>query len=46
VVDAFELPIQFEITGGQVYNCKIAPEFCAAFPSFDYKLIKGTIAKT
>jgi IS5 family transposase len=37
-VDTFGLPIQFEITGGQVHDCKIAHEFCAALPSSDYKI--------
>ncbi len=28
-IDAYGLPIQFDMTGGQVHDCKIAPEFIA-----------------
>ena len=35
-VDAFGLPIEFEITGGEVQECKIAPEFIGKLPTSDY----------
>jgi transposase len=35
-VDAYGLPIDFEITGGEVHDCKIAPEFFAKLPDADY----------
>jgi transposase len=35
-VDAFGLPIQFEITGGEVHDCKIASEFIEKLPVSDY----------
>jgi len=31
-VDAFGLPIEFEITGGEVHDCKIAPPFTEQLP--------------
>lgn len=31
-VDAHGLPIDFEITGGEVHDCKIAPEFIGKLP--------------
>ena len=37
-VDAHGLPIDFEITGGEVHDCKVAPEFIAKFPSADYMI--------
>jgi transposase len=37
-VDSFGFPIQFEITGGEVHDCKQAPEFFAALPASDYKI--------
>jgi transposase len=30
--DAYGLPIDFEITGGEVHDCKVAPEFFAKLP--------------
>lgn len=36
VVDSFGLPIKFEITGGQVHDCKVAPEIVSKLDSFDY----------
>lgn len=35
-VDACGLPIDFEITGGEVHDCKIAPEFIGRIPAADY----------
>ena len=35
-VDAFGLPIDFEITGGEVHDCKAAPAFIEELPSSDY----------
>jgi len=35
-VDGFGLPIEFEITGGEVHDCKIAPELIAKLPASDY----------
>ncbi len=35
-VDAFGLPISFLITGGEVHDCKIAPEFVEQLPKADY----------
>jgi transposase len=34
--DAYGLPIDFEITGGEVHDCKNAPEFIRKLPSSDY----------
>lgn len=34
--DAHGLPIDFIITGGEVHDCKVAPEFIAQLPSADY----------
>jgi transposase len=34
--DAYGLPIYFEITGGEVHDCKIAPEFIEKLPISDY----------
>jgi transposase len=31
-VDAYGLPIEFDITGGEVHDCKVAPEFFAKLP--------------
>jgi transposase len=36
VVDSYGLPIEFEITEGQVHDCKIAPEVVSRLTSFDY----------
>lgn len=35
-VDAFGLPIEFEITGGEVHDSKIAPELIGKLPASDY----------
>ena len=35
-VDAHGLPIDFEITGGEVHDCKIAPEFIGKLPASDF----------
>ena len=35
-VDAFGLPIAFEITGGEVHDCKIAPEFIERIPFAEF----------
>jgi transposase len=37
-VEACGLPIDFEITGGEVHDCKIAPEFIAKLPASDYTI--------
>ena len=34
-VDAYGLPIEFEITGGEVHDCKIAPDLLARLPAAD-----------
>lgn len=35
-VDGYGLPIEFEITGGEVHDCKIAPELIEKLPASDY----------
>lgn len=35
-VDAHGLPIDFEITGGEVHDCKVAPEFIEKLPVSDF----------
>jgi transposase len=35
-VDACGFPIHFSVTGGEVHDCKEAPEFVAKLPSTDY----------
>lgn len=37
-VDAHGLPIEFDITGGEVHDCKFAPEFFAKLPDADYMI--------
>jgi hypothetical protein len=37
-IDAQGLPIDFEITGGEVHDCKAAPEFFAKLPDADYMI--------
>lgn len=32
-VDAYDLPIDFEIAGGEVHDCKVAPEFIEKLPT-------------
>ncbi len=34
--DAYGLPIDFEITGGEIHDCKVASEFFAKLPDADY----------
>jgi len=34
--DAHGLPINFEITGGEVHDCKVAPEFIEKLPDADF----------
>ena len=34
--DAYGLPIDFKLTGGEVHDCKIAPEFIEELPQSDY----------
>jgi transposase len=34
--DSYGLPINFIITGGEVHDCKVAPEFIAQLPAADY----------
>ena len=36
--DAYGLPIDFMITGGEVHDCKVAPEFVAQLPPTDYTI--------
>lgn len=38
VAESNGMPIEFEITGGQVHDCKIAPELIALLPHSDYKI--------
>jgi transposase len=38
VVDGFGLPIEFEITGGEVHDSKIAPELIDKLPVSDYMI--------
>ncbi len=35
-VDACGLPIEFELTGGEVHDCKVAPEFIEKLPVSEY----------
>ncbi len=35
-VDAFGLPIEFDLTGGEVHDSKAAPELIARLPLSDY----------
>lgn len=35
-VDACGFPIEFEITGGEVHDCKVAPEFIGKLPTAAY----------
>ena len=53
-VDAHGLPIDFEITGGEVHDCKIAPEFIEKLPNaghtvadkgYDSEEVRDTIRK-
>ena len=37
-VEAFGLPIDFEITGGEVHDCKVAPEFFSKLPDADHMI--------
>lgn len=37
-VDAFGLPIEFILTGGEVHDCKVAPEFVAILSPSAYKI--------
>jgi len=37
-VEGFGLPIDFEITGGEVHDCKVAPEFIATLPTADFTI--------
>jgi len=37
-VDAFGLPIAFKLTGGEVHDCKAAPEFIGKLPVSDYRV--------
>lgn len=36
VVDAYGLPIEFELTGGEVHDCKAAPALIEQSPNSDY----------
>ena len=53
-VDAYGLPIDFEITGGEVHDCKVAPEFIEKLPTaghtvadkgYDSEEVRNTIHK-
>jgi len=35
-VESCGFPIAFEITGGEVHDCKVAPEFIEKLPASDY----------
>ncbi|KTD54643.1 ISSod6 transposase [Legionella sainthelensi] len=37
-VDAHGLPIDFEITGGEVHGCKVAPEFIEKLPAAEHTI--------
>jgi transposase len=37
-VDACGLPIEFELTGGEVHDCKTAPEFIEKLPTAEYMI--------
>ena len=37
-VDAHGLPIDFDITGGEVHDCKVAPEFIEKLPKADFTI--------
>jgi transposase len=37
-VDAHGLPIDFQITGGEVHDCKVAPEFIEKLPFSEYTI--------
>jgi transposase len=37
-VDAFGLPIEFQLTGGEVHDAKAAPELIAKLPKADYTI--------
>lgn len=37
-VDACGFPIEFEITGGEIHDCKFAPEFISKLPKTDYTI--------
>lgn len=37
-VDGFGLPIEFELTGGEVHECKVAPEFIGKLPASEYTI--------
>lgn len=37
-VDSFGLPIEFELTGGEVHDCKVAPEFIEKLPVSNYTI--------
>lgn len=37
-VDSFGLPIEFELTGGEMHDCKVAPEFIEKLPVSDYTI--------
>ncbi|CAM4482532.1 MAG: IS5 family transposase ISPa67 [Legionella sp.] len=48
-VDAHGLPIDFEITGGEVHDCKVAPEFIEKLPvadkGYDSEEVRNAIRK-
>jgi IS5 family transposase len=37
-VESNGMPIEFEITGGQVQDCKVAPELIELLPHSEYKI--------
>ena len=37
--DSYGLPIDFIITGGEVHDCKVAPEFIMKLPKSDYVIV-------
>ena len=47
VVDSFGLPIEFEITGGQIHDCKVAPVLIAKLKGLEYLIAdKGDDSET
>lgn len=37
-VDGYGLPIEFDLTGGEVHDCKAAPEFIEKLPTAEYTI--------
>ena len=41
-VDAFGLPLEFQLTGGEIHDAKAAPELIAQLPKSDYVVFGNT----